>query len=412
MKVLMVSEDIPHPYLGGLGKHALSLSLALHRRGHEVDILGNGQYHIEMHPDQAGAGRFFGEMNGFARGWKQQALGVFHSFAMQRNAAAVAQAIIARAPGYDVVHYHGHLPWMASALPRGLPFLQTRHDQGGDCVLRTRFLQSGTRCFSSDPLDCAKCATVAPNALQNAVTTASVRAMRRRTADAFDRFPVVFVSQFLKDGFARIDNGRQHGQVIHNGIDLPALTNHDASAYVPCVETGIATLFSAGALFAYKGYGPLLDALARRPLPAHMQLLIAGDGPEMPDLKRKAAALGKVHLLGWQAHSRVLTQICQADAVVVPSEWDEAFSLSVLEALALGRPVFSLRRGGIPELERYSLPGQLQLFDNIDALVQALSTVPSSGIPPRFINEGFEATIDVMTDRVLEVYARLIRSGI
>lgn len=408
----MVSEDIPHPQLGGLGKHALSLAVELHRRGHEVDMLGNGQHPIEMHPDQAGTGRFFGEINGFARGWKQQALGVFHSFAMQRNASTVAKAIIAHSPGYDVVHYHGHLPWMANMLPPGLPFLQTRHDQGGDCVLRTRFLRSGTRCFSSDPADCAKCAAVAPNALQKAVTTTSVRAMRRRTAAAFERYPVVFVSQFLQDGFARIDHGRSHGQVIHNGIDLQLLSSHGAPAAVPNVEAGITTLFSGGALFAYKGYGPLLDALARHPLPAHMQLLIAGDGPEMPDLQRKAGALGRVRLLGWQTHSMVLAQIRQADAVVVPSECDEAFSFSVLEALAIGRQVFSLRRGGIPELERYSSFGQLQLFDTIDALVQALAAAPSAGTPPRFLNERFEATIDVMTDRVLEVYARLVRSGI
>ena len=47
--------------------------------------------------------------------------------------------LLAHAADYDVVHYHGHLPWVAAGLPAGVPFTQTRHDSSGDCMLKTRF---------------------------------------------------------------------------------------------------------------------------------------------------------------------------------------------------------------------------------------------------------------------------------
>ena len=57
---------------------------------------------------------------------------------------------------------------------------------------------------------------------------------------------------------------------------------------------------------------------------------------------------------------------------VVPSVWEEPCGTVILEALRLGKPCFALRRGGTPELARYGAPGQLRLFDTLDALVDGL----------------------------------------
>ena len=40
LKVLLVSEDIPAPTVGGLGKHVVSLAHALMDAGHEVTLMG------------------------------------------------------------------------------------------------------------------------------------------------------------------------------------------------------------------------------------------------------------------------------------------------------------------------------------------------------------------------------------
>ena len=48
-----------------------------------------------------------------------------------------------------------------------------------------------------------------------------------------------------------------------------------------------------------------------------------------------------------------------ADLVVVPSQWDEGFGLSVAEAMAACRPVVASRVGAIPELIEHERTGLL-----------------------------------------------------
>ena len=102
-------------------------------------------------------------------------------------------------------------------------------------------------------------------------------------------------------------------------------------------------------LAAQKGFGTLLDAAARwqrrDPVPL---LVIAGDGPLGPALRRQAAAAGTdVRFLGPRPDVPVL--LAAADVVVVPSSW-EGQPLIVQEALRAGRPLVASRAGGIADL--------------------------------------------------------------
>lgn len=381
MKILIVSEDIPNPHLGGLGKHALALAHELHRTGHAVDVLGNADHPIDATPEQRGPGQFFGAITGHQRGWKQQALGAYHPWANRLNAGALAKAIVAHASGYDVVHYHGHLPWVAQQLPASLPFTQTRHDQGGDCMLRTRFRPEAVRCESRRPEDCAACATPRPNRLQRALSAWSVRDMRTTTAAAYESRPVIFVSDFLRQAFARVSGKGPQGTVIHNSVRLDELQRAVATAAPTERATTSVDLFAAGALFAYKGFRELLESLKSHGLPDGWRLSIAGSGPELESL-RSSYEGAKVRFFGWCDYRSVLAHTMSADAVIVPSVWEEPFATTVLEALALGRVVYALNRGGTPEIATYAGPagGRLRLFDTMDELVAG---VLARGVVPQ-----------------------------
>lgn len=414
MKILMVSEDIPNPHLGGLGKHALNLAHALAARGHEVDLLGSAKHPIDRHPEQRGPGRFLAELAGYERGWKQQRLGFFHAWAHRANAAPLRAALLRHAPAYDIVHYHGHLPWVAASLPPGMPFVQTRHDQGGDCMLKTRFLDrdGGRVCQSVDPRDCAGCASPRPGLPRREISAHAVRDMRQLTARACERHATVFVSDFLKRNAERGLGRVLPGVIVHNAVDarqLDAVARQAVEAQ-PAAMGAPLRLFSAGALFAYKGFGPLLAAMeaAAAGNPRPYRLRLAGSGPLEAELRARFAS-AQTEFLGWTAYPQVVAELMAADAVLVPSVWDEPCATSILEALALGKTVFALRSGGTPEMAAYarSAGGELRVFDDLPALAVAALQAGTGAVMPA-APLSFENHMGRMAERIEEVYRQIL----
>lgn len=370
MRILLVSEDIPHPRLGGLGKHAVALGNALIAAGHQVDLFGNNLWPYE---DQAGdvafQGRFFPVLNVKHAHWKETQLGFFNYFRRVFLARRFARAILKVADQYDVIHYHGHLPILANYLPPRINFVQTRHDQGSDCLTHTRF-RNGEVCRETDPRVCAGCATANPDAVQRVLSAASVSRWRKAVKRAFQRHKVIFVSQFLRDNLARtlgpLNGAGVH--VVHNFIDARALVaaqaGHNGNQTPP-------DIFIATRVDEAKGVGAFLAALEGR-LPEGRRVTVAGDGPDLARLRQRHTG-ERVDFLGWTPYSEVVRLTKRARMAVVASTLEESCGTTILEALALGTPVLALARGGTPELKAYEqYPGQLNLFDDMDALVDSL----------------------------------------
>jgi len=85
----------------------------------------------------------------------------------------------------------------------------------------------------------------------------------------------------------------------------------------------------------------VIDAMALLPKYIDCALMIAGDGPELPNLKRQAKDLGiadRVFFLGWMKNPLPLVR--QSSVFVISSEY-EGFSNSVLEAMFLDVPVIT-----------------------------------------------------------------------
>jgi glycosyltransferase involved in cell wall biosynthesis len=108
-------------------------------------------------------------------------------------------------------------------------------------------------------------------------------------------------------------------------------------------------LLFVGRLEKGKGIELLLETMSLLP---GAFLDVVGDGSRAPGARALAERLGltdRVRLHGWCSGAVLEAHYARARAVVVPSVWPEPFGLAGIEAMARGRPVVAVNRGGIPE---------------------------------------------------------------
>jgi glycosyltransferase involved in cell wall biosynthesis len=123
--------------------------------------------------------------------------------------------------------------------------------------------------------------------------------------------------------------------------------------FVPASETvaepnrngGRPYFLYVGRLVKLKGVQTLIERF--RDYPA--DLVIAGDGDYIPELRRLAAGLDNVRFLGPTHGSQLRDLYAGAVAAIVPSIAYEAFGIVILEAFAQGTPVIVRDLGALPE---------------------------------------------------------------
>jgi glycosyltransferase involved in cell wall biosynthesis len=100
-----------------------------------------------------------------------------------------------------------------------------------------------------------------------------------------------------------------------------------------------------------KGHDVAVESV-RRLLPRfpQLRLLIAGDGPSLPDVRRLAEPLGDAALL--LGHRTDVGELLGASDVLLHPTSMDAFPTVLLEAGATGVPVLATAVGGIPEIVR------------------------------------------------------------
>ncbi|KKS44887.1 hypothetical protein A2567_01875 [Candidatus Azambacteria bacterium RIFOXYD1_FULL_42_11] len=108
------------------------------------------------------------------------------------------------------------------------------------------------------------------------------------------------------------------------------------------------TIGYIGRLIDGKGLEDLFEAISK----LKFQILIFGNGPLEAKLKKMAEDLNiadKVEWRGFMPYSKVSEALAQIDIFVYPS-WHEGFGRSIMEAMAMEKPVVATNVGGIPDL--------------------------------------------------------------
>lgn len=152
---------------------------------------------------------------------------------------------------------------------------------------------------------------------------------------------------------------------LENGLDWRGFEARAATGPVaPLPRSDGPILVSVGRLLPHKGQSMLIDAFDRiADSFCDASLWIVGDGPEMANLRRRAAAspaAGRIHLLGRRVDVPAL--LARADVFVNASSW-EGMSNSVLEGMAAGLPAVVADAPGVTECHIEGVTGLIVARD-------------------------------------------------
>ncbi len=153
---------------------------------------------------------------------------------------------------------------------------------------------------------------------------------------------IISCSSFLKEKLQTNLALADRIVVRHNFVDKVTGTNAEKKDYV----------LYFGRYSQEKGFATLVEVCKELP---EIQFVFAGDGP----LKHMLSGVANIRDEGFQTGDALGRLIGEARLTVVPSECNENCPFSVMESQMYGTPVLGARIGGIPELIREGVTGEL-----------------------------------------------------
>lgn len=151
-------------------------------------------------------------------------------------------------------------------------------------------------------------------------------------------------------------------QTVHNGIDLKNFAR-DREFSVSRNDLGLSSddfvMVYSGRINKEKGVSELIDAMLLLKDKPIIKLIIIGgsffgntdnEDEFIRSLKKKSKPIeNRIVFTGFIPYKNMPDYLQLADVAIIPSIWNDPFPTTELEAQAMGLPIITTRRGGIPE---------------------------------------------------------------
>lgn len=221
------------------------------------------------------------------------------------------------------------------------------------------------------------------------------------------------VCQALMDSLRDLGADPNKLNTLRNGVDLQRFVPEprDAARQKLGLPEQSKLLLSVGHLIERKGHFVAIDALPL--LPADVQLLIAGSGPDRAALQRQAERLGvasRVRFVGVVPQTDLKWWYSAADALALCSS-REGWANVLLEAMACGTPVIATNIWGTPEVVSTPDAGVLMSERSGQGLAQAWVKL-FANYPQRAATRAHAETFswDATTQGQLRLFTQVIGS--
>lgn len=356
MKILLVNKF--HYLKGGSEKYYFELGDLLKKHGHQIAFFSmKSDKNLKTKEKE-----YFVDEIDLNTGSKLKALDVIYS---KENKIKMLQAIDEFNP--DIIHLNNFQRQLSESIieaanEKNIPIVFTAHDVQAVCPAITMLdnnKQICELCKNGKYLNCIKKRCVKNSMLKSILAAVEGKFYRAKKVYNKKIDWIVTPSEFYKQKMIEDGIEEKHITAIHNFIELD---KYDLETQ----DDGYGLYI--GRLSKEKGILNLIEAFSNM---KDRRLYIAGDGPEREKLEsiiEERNLKDKITLLGYINQEEVKEYLRKARFVVVPSIWYENCPYSVMEALAIGKPVIGADIAGIPELINDKVNGLLYKYDSISDL--------------------------------------------
>ena len=242
------------------------------------------------------------------------------------------------------------------------------------------------------------------------------RPMLARVLDRASR--IIVASPAMAATAAQLVDHRDKCVVIPYGIDTAAFERTaavEARASALRGPDAQPIVLFVGRLVSYKGVDVLIRAMVGTP----GRLVVAGEGPLLPELRQTAEALGlgeRVRFLGAVSDADLVALYHACDVLALPSVTRaEAFGMVQIEAMACGKPVVSTNLpSGVPWVNQHMQSGLVVEPGDVGALQSAIRALLSDHERREQLGRGAmrrvqaEFTARRMADRTIALYEEVL----